>query len=90
MHRDADKLSAFSTSSIALRIKGVQGSVSTPLVLAEALIIVGVNDSELAPSQGYAAEGVAVANAAVEKQYRNERLFQKIRNVKNELDNPLR
>ena len=65
MHRDADKLSAFSTSSIALGIKGIQGSVSTPLVLAEALIIVRVDDSELAPGEGYAAEGVAVANAAI-------------------------
>jgi hypothetical protein len=73
MHRDADNLSAFSTSSIPLGIKGIQGPVSAPLMLAEPLIIVGVNDGVFAPGQGYPAEGIAVAHPAIHKHYSNSR-----------------
>ena len=58
-----------------------------PFVSAEAGVIVGVDDGVFALGEGYSAERVAVAEAAIEKQKPDDRLFEDLGDVKDELDN---
>ena len=50
---------------MALCVKGAGIFYGEPFVNIQPVEVVGVNDGELAPGEGYAAEGVAVAKAAV-------------------------
>ncbi len=45
--------------------------IGVPLLFREAIVIIGVDDGELAPREWYSAEGVAVAEEAVEKDRKN-------------------
>ncbi len=52
-------------------IKGPAVRIGVPFVFGETIIIIGVDDGELAPCERYSAEGVAVAEEAVEKDRQN-------------------
>jgi len=58
----------------------------SPFVFCEARVVVGVNDGVSALGERDSSEGVAEAEAAIEKQERDERSLQEIRNVKNNFD----
>ncbi len=53
--------------SMALCVKGAAIFRGEPFVSTELIVIVGVNDGKFALSKPYSAEGVAVANAAIQK-----------------------
>jgi len=50
---------------ISLCVKGAGIFCGEPFVNIQPVEVVGVNDGELAPGEGYAAERVAVAEAAI-------------------------
>jgi len=56
-----------------------------PLVPAEQGVIVGVNDGEFALRQGDASKGAAAAEPAIEKDEKQNRLFDATRDVDNDL-----
>ena len=60
-----------------------------PFVLAEPVIIVGVNDCVFALGQRDAPEWIAIANPPIEKNRLSDEPFQPIRNFNNDFDCPL-
>ena len=78
----------FSCGGVALGIKCVAVLSDVPIVLAEPIVIFGVNDCKLALCQGYAAERIAVAESATEKEQANTRFLQPYRYVKSNSDFP--
>ncbi len=57
-----------------------------PFVFGKMPIIAGINDSVFAPSEEYAAEGIAVAGVAIGKYRARSKLFQPNRNFNNDFD----
>jgi len=86
VHRDDNDLAGFSVSSMVFRIKGVPCLVGTPLVPAEPIVIVGVNDGEFALRQGYAAKCVAISQPAIEKDRQDTEPFEPRRDFDYDLD----
>ncbi len=78
----------FSCGGVALGVKSVAVLSNVPFVLTERFVIFGVNDCEFAFSQGYSAEGIAVAEAAIEKEQANARLLQPFWYVESNSDAP--
>jgi len=78
----------FSGGGVALGIKCVAVLSDVPIVLAEPIVIFGVNDCQLALCQGYASERIAVAESATEKEQANTRFLQPYRYVKSNSDFP--
>ncbi|MHC4498898.1 MAG: hypothetical protein ACYS21_07270 [Planctomycetota bacterium] len=76
----------FSADS-SLGVKGSAAPLGVPLVWAESVVVIGVNDGVFAAGEGDAAEGIAVAKSAVEQDDKDERLGQPVRNVNGEVDN---
>ncbi len=66
-------LSSVSGSDTPCGIKSSAHFDGTPSVFGELAVIIGVNDGILTLGQGYAAEGVAVAEPAIQKKQPNER-----------------
>ena len=65
---------SFSNAIYSCPSSGVECSavrIGVPLLFGEAIIIIRVDDGELAPCEWYSAEGVAVAEEAVEKNRKN-------------------
>jgi len=54
----------FYGGGVALGVKCVTVLSDVPIVFAEHFVIFGVNDGKLALCQGYAAESIAIAEAA--------------------------
>jgi hypothetical protein len=69
----------FSCWSVALGVKCVAVLSDVPIVFTELFVILGINDDELALCQGYTAERIAVAEAAIEKEQANARFLQPYR-----------
>ena len=65
----------FSGGGVALGIKCVAVLSDVPIVFAEHFIIFGVNEGKLALCQGYAAERIAVAEAAPGEDSKNQYAF---------------
>jgi len=63
-------------------IKGVFALNRVPFVLAQSLVIFRVDDCVFALCEWDAAEGVAIADAAIQKCKPNERLYKPVRDVK--------
>jgi len=61
-------------------------TVRPPFVFGQPQVIIGVNNGEFALAQRYAAEGIAVANAAIEKYGPRSKLFQPNRNFNNDFN----
>ena len=59
-----------------------------PVVPCEAGVVFGVNDGEFASGEGDSAEGIAVAQAAMQKYKTNGGFPNQSRNVKDKLDKP--
>ena len=62
-------------------IIGVFALIHVPFVFAQSLVIFRVDDGVFSPGEWDAAEGVAVAEAAIQKRKPNERLNEPVRNV---------
>ena len=78
----------FSCGGVAFGVKGVAVLSNVPFVFTQRFVIVGVNDGKFAFSQGYSAEGIAVANATIEKEQANARLLQPFWYVESNSDAP--
>ena len=65
----------FSCGGIALGVRSVAVFSNMPSVFAELFVIFGVNDGKPALCQGYAAERIAVAEAATGKHSKNQYAF---------------
>ena len=61
-------------------IEGMFAGSSVPFVLAQSLVVFGVDDGVFALCEWYAAKRVAVADAAVEQDESHERPCQPVRN----------
>ena len=66
-----DSLSAGFGHGRTNRVEDFALSDGGPCVVGVVIIIIGVDDGKLALGEGYSAEGVAVAEAAVEKNRKN-------------------
>jgi hypothetical protein len=66
-----DVLSAGFVYEASNRVEGSVPSDGMPFVFGEAIIIIGVDDGELSLSKRYSAEGIAIAEEAVEKERQN-------------------
>ena len=64
-------------------------SISVPFMFRQMPVIVGVNDGIFALRQRYAAEGIAVANAAIEEHGQCNDALKPSRNSDNDFDCPL-
>ncbi len=65
----------FSCGGVALGVKCVAVLSDVPIVFTEHFVIFGINDGKLALCQGYAAERIAVADAATGKHYKDQYAF---------------
>jgi hypothetical protein len=65
---------AFSDAIYRCPSSGVESPavrIGVPLVFGEVIVIIRIDDGELAPCEWYASEGVAVSEEAVEKNRKN-------------------
>ena len=67
VHLDDDSLAVFLEVGVADGVKGACASGDMPFVFAERFVVVGVNYGVFGLGQAYAAEGIAEAEAAIEK-----------------------
>ena len=65
----------FSCGGVALSVRSVAVLSDVPFVFAEHFVIFGVNDGKLALCQGYAAERIAVAEAAPGEHSKDQNAF---------------
>jgi len=82
---------SFSLDFGPLSADGVECIVAlcgVPFVLAEAWVVIGVNDCVFILRKWYASERIAVANPPVQKRCKNGRLFKPARDFNKELQNP--
>ena len=89
MHTNRASPCVLSDIGVAFGIKGAAIFRGEPLMTAEQIVIVGVNDCKFAFSQGYSAKGIAEAHAAIQQEHEDQSLFQPARDFDNELDNSL-
>ena len=78
----------FSCGGVALGVTSVAVLSNVPFVFTQHFVIFGVNDGKLALCQGYAAERIAVAEAAIKKEQANARFLQPFRYVESNSDFP--
>jgi hypothetical protein len=78
----------FSCGGVALGVKCIAVFGNVPFVFTESFVIFGVNNCKHALCQGYAAERIAVAEAAIEKEQTNARFLQPFRYVEGNSDFP--
>ena len=83
-------LCTFAALSPADSVEYPACSLDVPFVFIYSLVIFGVDDGVFALCEWNAAEGVAVADAPIQKCKPNERLYKPVRNVKINPDNSLR
>lgn len=76
VHKDARPPAGMGVASASFGVGGVFASGDAPFVFREVSVIIGVDDGEFALREGYAAEGIAVAEAAVQKQQPEQRAFE--------------
>ncbi|MDT8300730.1 MAG: hypothetical protein RQ760_04540 [Sedimentisphaerales bacterium] len=76
----------FSCGGVALGVKSVAIFSEVPIVFTERFVIFGVNEGKPALCQGYAAERIAAAEAAIEKEKANTRFLQPYRYVESNSD----
>lgn len=69
VHVDGWRLVLSSDPGVALCVEGVSVFGDVPGVLVEAVVVLWVDDCVFALCEGYAAERIAVAEAAIKKQY---------------------
>ena len=60
-------------------IEGAILSDSVPFVFREAIIVIGVDDGELSLSERDSSEGIAVAEASIQKHRQRQEIIQPIR-----------
>ena len=65
MHPNVYSLSVFASSGVSAGVISVLATDGIPFVFGESVVIVGVDDGVFALGERDAAEGVAVANAAI-------------------------
>ena len=65
----------FSCGGVALGVKCVAVFSDVPIIFAERVVIFGVNEGKLALCKGYAAEMIAVADAATGEDSKNQYAF---------------
>ena len=82
-------LCTFAALSAADSVEYPAFSLDVPFVFIYSLVIFGVDDCVFAPCEWDAAEGIAVADAPIQKCKPNERLYKPVRNVKINPDNSL-
>ena len=70
-------------------VPGVRALVGVPFDRSQPLVVLGIDDGELALRQRDAPEGVAIAQPAINEQQADQGLGKPIRDVQNNLDNPL-
>lgn len=85
VHEDAGVFAGWQAHG-ALGIEGVFTCADSPFVFAEVSAIVRVDDGEFALSEGYAAEGEAIAEASAQKHKIKYELVQPIRNLYGEMN----
>ncbi len=66
----------FSCGGVAFGVKGVAVLSNVPFAFTQRFEVVGVNDGKFALCQGYVAERIAVAEAAIQKKNKDQSLFQ--------------
>jgi hypothetical protein len=76
----------FSCGGVALGVKCVAVLRNVPFIFAELFVIFGVNDGELALCQGYAAERIAVADAAAGEHSKDQYAFNSSRDGNYEIN----
>ena len=76
----------FSCGGVALGITSVAVLSDVPIVFAEHFIILGVNEGKLALCQGYAAERIAVAEAATSEHSKDQYAFYRDRDGNYEIN----
>jgi len=70
-------------------VPGVRALVGVPFDRSQPLVVLGIDDGELALRQRDSPEGVAIAQPAIDEQQADQGLGKPIRDVQNNLDNPL-
>ena len=76
----------FSCGGVALGVKGAAVFGNVPFVFAEPFVIFGVNDGKHTLCQGYAAERIAVAEAAIGEHGKYQYAFDSSRDRNNEIN----
>ncbi len=76
----------FSGGGVALGVKCVAVLSDVPFVFADHFVIFGVNEGKLALRQGYAAERIAVAEAAPDEYCEDEYAFYSSRDGNDEIN----
>ena len=70
-------------------VPGVRALVGVPSDRSQAVVVFGIDDGELALGQRDSPERVTVAQPAIDKQQPDKGLCKPVRDVQNNLDNPL-
>jgi hypothetical protein len=70
-------------------VPGVAAPVRVPFDAAQPLVVFGIDQGELALGERDSSERIAVAQPAIRKNKPEQRLCQPVRDVQNNLDNPL-
>jgi hypothetical protein len=76
VHVDGRGFAPSADSGVAFSVEGVAVPGDVPAVFVQSVVIFGVDDGEFALSQGYSSEGVAEAEAAIEKQQEDQNFLQ--------------
>jgi len=83
---------AFCVLAVGERVYGVpsvRALVGVPLDRSQALVVLGIDDGELALRQRDSPEGIAIAQPAIDEQQADQGLGKPVGDVQNNLDNPL-
>jgi len=81
---------AFSPTTPSRSVERISASHSVPAVLIYSLVVFGIDYCVFAFCQRDSSKGVAIPNPPIQKNKRNDRPFDKLRDVNNYVDNPLR
>ncbi len=76
----------FSCGGVALSVKGIAVFGNVPFVFAEPFEIFGINDGEHALRQGYPAERIATAEAAIDEHSKDQYSFESSRDGNDEIN----
>jgi len=90
VHFDDDSLFAYPLAGIPRGVVRGRAADDVPFVLAEPVVVLRIDDGVLAPRQRNPAEGVAVAQPAIQKHGLYDRPFQPGRDFNTEIDDSRR
>ncbi len=73
----------------ACSVTGSAAGIGLPFIFAKAVVIVGVNDGEFALCERDFSEGVPIPQPPIQKNNQNDGLYHPLRNMNDNVDNPL-